>query len=156
MHFSIKDLSWRLSSVILLQLLLHFYLLSQCLLLSPTTIPSEILVLLPLGVMERVRTDLCGPEDDGATPDRVTSSLSSSLSRALHSTMAPCESLMGLDSGIPWIGYSHRISFIPSLPVTDNWYLEFKWNWNLKSKIMIKILKQSVSKSCLNKKYQSF
>lgn len=106
--------------------------------------------------MERVRTDLWGPEDEGATPDRVTSSLSSSLSRALHSTTAPCESLMGLDSGIPWIGYSHRISLIPSLPVTDNWYLEFKWNWNLKRKFMIEIIKQSALVFCLYKKYQSF
>lgn len=126
----------------------YLLLLRQCLLLSPTTIPSEMLVLLPLGVMERVRTDLWGPEDEGATPDKVTSSLSSSLSRALHSTTAPCESLMGLDSGIPWIGYSHLISFIPSFPVTDNWYLKFKLNWNLKSKIMIKIIKQYMSQ-CL-------
>lgn len=96
----------------------------NCVLLSPTTIPSEILVLLPFGVMERVRTDLCGPEEAGATPDSVTSSLSSSLSRALHSTTAPKESLMGLDSGIPWIGYNQRISVRPSLPVTDNWYLD--------------------------------
>ena len=118
----------------------------NCVLLSPTTIPSEILVLLPFGVMERVRTDLCGPEEAGATPDSVTSSLSSSLSRALHSTTAPKESLMGLDSGIPWIGYNQRISVRPSLPVTDNWYLDvtkqkkscfqksktvFGRNWNL-------------------------
>ena len=53
---------------------------------------------------------------------------------------------MGLDSGIPWIGYNQRISVRPSLPVTDNWYLDvtkqkkscfqksktvFGRNWNL-------------------------
>lgn len=71
--------------------------------------------------MDRVKTDLCGPEEAGATPDKVTSSLSSNLSRALHSTTAPWESLMGLDSGIPWIGYSHLISLRPSFPEIDSW-----------------------------------
>ena len=83
------------------------------------TMPSGILGGLSFGVTERVSTVFCGPEEAGATPDRVTSNLSSTRSRALHSIIAPCESLRGLDSGIPWTGYTHRISVNPALPVLE-------------------------------------
>ena len=73
-----------------------------------------------LGVTDLVVMVLCCPEVEGATPANVTSSLSSSLSLAWQLMIAPNESLIGRDSGMPWMGKSQRISLNPSPLVLDS------------------------------------